>query len=167
MTKKLIIPAILTCALAACNGPATSSNESDATSNGITVKPAETVNETTVAPGKVVDAKTPAPKSPTTFPAAFQGRWGMNANDCDPRRDDNKGLLTVSADGLKFYESRAKVVTITTISDTGLAADLSFSGEGQTWNSKSVFQLVDGGKTLLRTEEEPAASYRYAKCPAA
>ncbi|QNQ07858.1 hypothetical protein [Sphingomonas alpina] len=167
MTKKLIIPAILACALAACNGPAAPSNESADARDGITVKPAKPVKETTVATDKTVDVRKPAPKSPTTFPAAFQGRWGMTANDCDPARDDNKGLLTVSAGGLKFYESRAKVVTIAPISDNGLAADLTFNGEGQTWSSKTVFQLVDGGKTLLRTEEEPASSYRYAKCPAA
>ena len=88
----------------------------------------------------------------------------MNANDCDPKRDDNKGLITITADLIKFYESRATIAKLSVSSPTRIATDLSFNGEGQTWQSRSVFDLSDGGRKLSRTEEEPAGSYVYAKC---
>jgi hypothetical protein len=173
MNKKLIIAAALASLLAACNGPATPSNGKgeggDTSAAGHAGSPAardETANQTVVVAGNVTESPAPLPtaKTPSTFPVAFRGRWGMNANDCDPKRDDNKGLLTVSAETLTFYESRAKITALTSISPTTVLADLSFSGEGQSWNSKTAFALADGGKTLLRTEEEPASSYRYQRC---
>lgn len=179
MTKKLIIPVALACLLAACEKQSTSSSnvtidisETEAANDSAaSVAPGQTTNASMATTDNATNAPSPMPtptaKTANAFPAAYQGRWGMNANDCDPKRDDNKGLLTVSADTLKFYESRARIASLKAISPTRLIADLSFSGEGQTWNSKTAFELADGGKTLLRTEEEPASSYRYAKCPAA
>ncbi|MGY4397055.1 hypothetical protein ACVWZA_002246 [Sphingomonas sp. UYAg733] len=183
MTKKLIIPVALACMLAACGKPTTSSNvtidigETDtANQTGTATAPDQMTNDSVAITGNATAGNandvpsampTPVTKIANAFPAAYQGRWGMNANDCDPKRDDNKGLLTVSADALKFYESRARIASLKAISPTQLMADLAFSGEGQTWNSKTAFELADGGKTLLRTEEEPASSYRYIKCPAA
>ncbi|QNA83052.1 hypothetical protein G4G27_02745 [Sphingomonas sp. So64.6b] len=177
MTKKLIIPAVLACMLAACEKPTTSSNvtidisESEVANDSAAGTAAgQTTNDSMATTDNATNVPMPTPtstaKTANAFPAAYQGRWGMNANDCDPKRDDNKGLLTVSAETLKFYESRARIASLKAISPTRLIADLSFSGEGQTWNSKTAFELTDGGKTLLRTEEEPASSYRYAKCPA-
>src|SRR3546814_5910594 len=72
-----------------------------------------------------------AVETATVLPVDFQGRWGLVANDCDPARDDNKGLMTVAADTLKFYESRGVVKTVTIASPTKLTADLAFTGEGQ------------------------------------
>src|SRR5687768_11553061 len=45
-----------------------------------------------------------------SIPAALHGRWGMSPADCTSTRGDAKGLLVVSADGLRFYESRATPV---------------------------------------------------------
>jgi hypothetical protein len=121
--------------------------------NAVTPNPAPSTTPTAVAAGMA-----------RTFPVAFRGRWGMNINDCDPKRDDNKGLLTITADAIRFYESRATIARLSVSSPTRISADLSFSGEGQTWQSRSVFELSDGGKTLARAEEEPSVSYVYAKC---
>src|SRR3546814_10414116 len=70
-----------------------------------------------------------AVETATVLPVDFQGRWGLVANDCDPARDDNKGLMTVAADTLKFYESRGVLTTVTIASHTKLTADLSRSEE--------------------------------------
>ena len=40
----------------------------------------------------------------TAIPASLHGRWGLTPADCTSTRGDAKGLLIVSADGLKFYE---------------------------------------------------------------
>ncbi|MDP1028032.1 hypothetical protein Q5H91_12480 [Sphingomonas sp. KR1UV-12] len=110
----------------------------------------------------------PAATPVTSIPVAFQGRWGMVPNDCDPKMDyAAKGLMTVTADRLRFYESRA------TISDakqagTVLTATLSFSGEGQTWQQQARMTLLDDGKTLVRDgtgEGMEGGPFRYSKCP--
>ncbi|HEX6218205.1 MAG TPA: hypothetical protein VFZ35_02900, partial [Sphingomicrobium sp.] len=48
---------------------------------------------------------------PTTpaaaIPAFLHGRWGLTPGDCTSTRGDNKGLLTITAERLEFYESRA------------------------------------------------------------
>ena len=49
----------------------------------------------------------PLPAPASSIPAALQGRWGLTPADCMPGRSDAKGLLTITADGLRFYESRA------------------------------------------------------------
>ncbi len=50
----------------------------------------------------------PVQAAPGKIPASLHGRWGMTPADCTSTRGDAKGLLIVSADGLKFYESVAK-----------------------------------------------------------
>lgn len=156
--------AMLSLALAACSAPPGPGNETSAE-----VAPSGDVG--IVAPPAPRATPSPAPAATataaaTTFPAAFRGRWGMTVNDCDPRRDDNKGLMVVSADGITFYESRATVTGLTQSGPTRLMADLAFSGEGQTWSSRTVLELADGGRALTRSEETPAASYSYRKCAA-
>lgn len=109
---------------------------------------------------------TPLPTVETAFPKDFQGRWGMVANDCDPTRDDAKGLMTVAAESLRFYESRGKPTRIEIASPFKLTAELAFTGEGQAWTKRSTMTLIEGGRTMVREESEPAASYRYMRCPA-
>ena len=158
---------MLTLGLAACSSPDTSSVSGNDSASGNEVAPIGAA----AAPEVVTPVASPAPApsatpkaQATTFPAAFRGRWGMNANDCDPKRDDNKGLITVSADAIKFYESRAKLSTLTVSTPTRIGTDLAFNGEGQTWQSRTVFELEGGGKTLIRAEESD--SYTYTRCPA-
>ena len=102
------------------------------------------------------------------IPAAVQGRWGLVANDCDPSRDDAKGLLTIGPDTLKFYESRAKLGQVKEIDASRIRASFAFSGEGMTWTRDEVLDAQDGGKTLIRREygEDAAPGpLRYSRCP--
>jgi hypothetical protein len=106
--------------------------------------------------------------APTQIPAAVQGRWGLGANDCDPSRDDAKGLLTIGPDTLKFYESRATLGEIREIDESRIRASFDFSGEGMTWTRDEVLDAQDGGKTLVRREygEDAAPGpLRYTRCP--
>ena len=52
-------------------------------------------------------ADEPVVEATSTIPASFQGRWALSPADCTSTRGDNKGLLTVAADKLTFYEARA------------------------------------------------------------
>jgi hypothetical protein len=96
------------------------------------------------------------------IPAALQGRWGLTPADCEPGRSDNKGLLTISGNELKFYESRGVPGTSIEASSQGISGNFNFTGEGQTWSKYVSLKLQ--GSELLRTERNPAASYTYARC---
>ena len=110
------------------------------------------------------DTGTPAP---TELPAALRGRWGLVSADCTSTRGDAKGLLTITADQLEFYES---VGTLDTIMDAGpnrVRATFDFQGEGMTWQREVVLDAQDDGATLVRREYGEGAApgpFRYAKC---
>ena len=109
----------------------------------------------------------PPPISPNAdaagiIPARLQGRWGLTPADCTSTRGDNKGLLVVTADALKFYESRAVPGISIEKTDHSISGEFNFTGEGQAWTKYESFKLQSDG--LVRTERSPAASYTYAKC---
>lgn len=108
----------------------------------------------------------PATENVANIPQAFQGRWGMVANDCDPARDDAKGLMVVEPNMLRFYESRATLVSAEAKGAEALNVRLSVSGEGQQWTADQTLTLLDDGRTLVRTEGKAGATQRYERCPA-
>lgn len=96
------------------------------------------------------------------IPTAFHGRWGLTPADCMPNRSDNKGLLVVSADGLRFYEAQAKPAGELRRTPRSVSGRFMFTGEGENWNRHEVLELQD--HKLVRTESDPMASYTYARC---
>jgi hypothetical protein len=102
------------------------------------------------------------PPAPGKIPASLQGRWGMTPEDCTSTRGDAKGLLIVSADSLKFYESVAKPAGDLKASGDSASGDFAFTGEGMTWKKYEALELQDN--KLVRTESKPMASFTYARC---
>ena len=102
------------------------------------------------------------PSTAVVIPASLHGRWGMTPGDCTSTRGDAKGLLLVSADGLKFYESVAKPSGELKISGDSASGDFAFTGEGMTWKKFEALELQDN--KLVRTESDPMASFTYARC---
>ena len=103
------------------------------------------------------------------LPAAMQGRWDINAADCTTTMGDDKGLLTIDADTLAFYESRATLETVRERSQTWIDAVFAFSGEGTTWQRRMTLELVDNGQALIRRDHGADAApdpLRYDRCPA-
>lgn len=98
------------------------------------------------------------PPEQATIPAALHGRWGMTPADCDPARADNKGLMTVTADTLAFYESRARLQAVTSAEPNQLAGRFAFTGEGQNWTADIT--LTRQGDTLVREEAGPRFTYK-------
>ncbi len=139
---------------------------------------AETTAEEAAARGEmaanssVAPAPSPAPAetatpAPTEIPAALQGRWGLVPADCTSTRGDAKGLLTISATKLDFYESVGTLDTIMDAEPTRIRAAFDFEGEGMTWQREIVLDVQDDGATLIRREygEDAAPGpFRYAKC---
>jgi hypothetical protein len=123
----------------------------------------DAVPNATGAPPEKGGAPTTQPPAPAkTIPAALQGRWGLSPADCMPNRADAKGLLVISADQIRFYESRAVPGPDVQGDDNSISGNFNFTGEGQSWTKFESIQLQ---KTdLVRTETKPAASFTYAKC---
>ena len=104
----------------------------------------------------------PVAETTNTIPAAFVGRWGLTPADCTSTRGDNKGLLTVAADRLSFYEARAVPAGSLKRTKDSVSGDFNFTGEGETWKRYQVLELQDS--KLVRTESGPMASDTYARC---
>ena len=154
--KTLVLPFAMVCGLAACDGAPTETDQAAAPDAPEIAAPAPPETSTV----------SPSPAA-STIPAVIQGRWGLVAADCEPGRDDAKGLLTITADKLEFYES---VGTLDSIEEAGanrIRADFDFTGEGMTWERDIALDLQDGGQTLVRREYGEGAAaeaFRYSKC---
>jgi hypothetical protein len=107
-------------------------------------------------------APPPAPASTGLIPAPLQGRWGLTPADCTSTRGDAKGLLVVNGGELRFYESRAVPAPGVEADGGAISGNFRFAGEGQAWSKYEA--LKRSGDKLTRTENNPAASFTYAKC---
>jgi hypothetical protein len=104
----------------------------------------------------------PLPSPVSGIPVALQGRWALTAADCTSTRGDNKGLLVVTSDELRFYESRAVPAADVTSDTDSISGSFAFTGEGQSWTKYEALKVDKKG--LTRTETNPTASFSYAKC---
>ena len=87
--------------------------------------------------------------------------------DCTSTLGDAKGLLTISAGQMKFYEAVARIGKVKEADDSRIRATFNYSGEGQTWTQDVVLDAQDGGKTLIRRDYGPDAlpgPQRYTRC---
>src|SRR5688500_18174830 len=102
----------------------------------------------------------------TVIPAAFQGQWGMVPADCTSTRGDNKGLITVEADSIRFYESRAILTKVTENAPENFTGDFKFTGEGQPGIKPQTLKLAGSSNTVSRSETSPAMRFTYQRCTA-
>lgn len=119
-----------------------------------------------VSAGEV--SATPAVEE-STIPEMLRGRWGLVPADCTSTKGDAKGLLTITADKLEFYESVATLGPIREVDADSIGASFDFTGEGETWIQEVALSTSDGGKTLVREDIGPRAQpgpFTYTQCPA-
>lgn len=103
----------------------------------------------------------------TDIPAAFFGRWGLVPADCTSTAGDAKGLITIDAESVQFYESRAVVDEMVEKDASTVSARFAFSGEGQEWMRDMQWKLSENGTTLTRSETGEDAipePLTYSKC---
>jgi hypothetical protein len=152
---------LLPLALVACQGPPDSNQANAAEQQNqldAPVKDVETLppDETAVVEtGNGAAAVVPAS---TKIPEGLHGRWGMVPADCTSTRGDAKGLMTVGADTLTFYESRAKLTNVASADPDRFSGAFAFTGEGQSWTANVT--LSREGDTLVRQEEGPRFTYK-------
>lgn len=128
--------------------------------------PAPAANAAEPAAGATPTA-TPTPEPATGIPAALHGRWGLVPADCTSTRGDNKGLLTITADMLRFYESRGTIAKIVERDANRIVADFAMTGEGQEWTRRMTLDAQDDGRTLIRREQGADAmpgALKYSRC---
>ena len=114
-------------------------------------------------------ASAPDGMAAATIPAALYGRWGINPGDCTDERGDAKGSIQISAEGLRFYESRATVREVANADDASIRATYDFLGEGQSWSRDIELRMSADGTKLVQTEFGEGAITQpmtYTKCPA-
>lgn len=116
-----------------------------------------------------------APAADTTVPAtaipeALRGRWGLVAADCTSIRGDNKGILEIGPDSLRFYESRGRLGQIASATADSIRATYAFTGEGMEWTREMQMRLIEGGTPRLeRIDYGPDAAPEplvYERCSA-
>lgn len=115
----------------------------------------------------VAEPAPPARTSADAIPDALLGRWGLTAADCEPGRVGAEGLLTVTANGLEFYESVGTLDEIREVTAEHIRATFDFTGEGMEWERDMALELQEAGGALVRREygaDAAPGSFRYVKC---
>lgn len=158
---------LLILALAACK-PATDANNAAATEpNAAAPTDIESLPPSEdVIPPVTEDGAANEAAAANAIPAAFHGRWGMVPADCTTTRGDNKGLITVDSNSIKFYESRATLAKVTMDAPENFTGNFTFTGEGQTWTKSENLKLTGSSNTLIRSEPDPPVKLTYTRCPA-
>lgn len=148
-------------ALAAC------SKEPDATATQSAPTETEEVFQEDAAPISEAPQEEATIASLDEIPETVRGRWGLVPADCTSTKGDAKGLLEVSGDQLKFYESVAKLGTIKEAGESRIRATFAYTGEGQSWNQDVVLDVQDDGKTMIRRDygkDAMPGPLKYTRC---
>jgi len=130
----------------------------------------EVFQEDAVSPSAAPESEASPARSSAAgdeIPQAVRGRWGLVAADCTSPLGDAKGLLEVSADQLKFYESVAKLGTVKEVGESRIRATFAYTGEGQSWTQDVVLDAQDDGKTMIRRDygkDAMPGPLKYTRC---
>ncbi len=162
----------LAIALAACDAQdpvANDANEIGEPADIETLPPDESVdtstNEPANEPANEVTNSAVVDQAGKPIPASMHGRWALTPGDCTTTRGDDKGLLTISAKELRFYESVAVPAANVATSDNAVEGSFNFTGEGQNWTSRQTLQVK--GDKLMRKQSDPPTSLTYTRCASA
>ncbi len=151
----------LALALGACSGEsadpaASSSPDPELMAPGATLSPSPSP---TLTPSEGPTIK--------QIPLALRGRWGLVPADCTSTRGDAKGLLTIGAVDLKFYESVGTLTSGTSNDPMQLRGSFAYNGEGMEWTREVALVADSGGKSLDFQDsgkDAPAERRTYTKC---
>jgi hypothetical protein len=155
---RLALPMATALALAACGRPDVVAEEAD--TNLLPAVNTSTPSVTGARPDNAV-ATGPGAVAAAAIPTSLHGRLGLTPGDCMESHGD-EGLLTITANEVRFYESVAVPSAKAQTSANSISAEFAFTGEGESWTRHQTFELR--GNTLVRTERDPVATFRYVRC---
>lgn len=167
MKRNLLFMTVLT--LAACSGEPEPAADPTRAAGAVEAPPGPVATVTLAASTAPAPSPTAETGKPAAMPAAMHGRFGMVPADCTTRMGDDKGLLTVSAEGLRFYESVARPAAGAVITPETVKGRFAYSGEGMEWTRQVSLVLKDAGRTLVLEEfgEDAVSGPRtYRRCAA-
>ncbi|PJJ99422.1 hypothetical protein CO641_07660 [Lysobacteraceae bacterium NML91-0213] len=95
------------------------------------------------------------------IPSAFIGRWAPHADACS----DAHGLerITITAEGLRFYESTATPHHLRTHAADDVSATFAYEGEGQRWEHEQRLRLIDADTLEVTGPDD--LRLRRVRCP--
>ncbi len=94
------------------------------------------------------------------LPGAFLGEWtGTNADCADAVADTH---LSITSRALQFYESQGSIVSVAQAGPRAVRVDVSYEGEGQSWNRQQTLTLSDDGSRLTVADED--GSFARKRC---
>lgn len=162
MTRTLpVLTLTAALALAAC------SKQPEAPASTAAPTETEEVFQESPAPVEATEAGEGAAVGMSEIPETIRGRWGLVSADCTSTKGDAKGLLEVSDDQLKFYESVAKLGEIKEAGESRIRATFDYTGEGQSWTNDVVLDVQDDGKTMIRRDygkDAMPGPLKYTRC---
>ena len=167
--KQIAMAVLLGLALAACQQSSDDNFAIDETNTANaeveTLPPDETVDANAGEP--VLNEADDSGSEPAALriPGAFQGRWGMVPADCTSTRGDAKGLITVTDDKIRFFESTGTLTKVILNAPENFTGTFAFTGEGQSWTNSQNLQLTGSSKTLVRSQADVSQSFTYKRCP--
>ena len=160
--KRIALALVLV--LAACGSNPAAENQA---ATDMETLPAD---ESAATPGdQLENGATEAPANLTTgnvetlIPAALHGRWGLSAEDCVPGRDETRGLVAISAESIRLYESVAKPAKVLERTDTSIRGEFAFTRKGLSWTGPLSWSL--NGDRLTRIDSELDSKQVYTRCP--
>ncbi|MBS0482989.1 MAG: hypothetical protein JSR96_12765 [Proteobacteria bacterium] len=86
------------------------------------------------------------------IPGALLGRWGLVPADCTTQKGDEKGLMTIDADSLRFYESVATLKAVSKGEAGTFRGTFAYRGEGMEWQRDVAMKVAADGKSLVMEE---------------
>ncbi|MBA3512714.1 hypothetical protein [Sphingomonas sp.] len=96
------------------------------------------------------------------LPPALYGRWGLTPADCASDQP-NRGVMTIAANGVRFFNSLAKPTGTATSGPNGVRGEFAFFGEaGRTWTGPLSLTVQDN--KLTRIDSEADSRQVYTRC---
>lgn len=145
-------------ALGACGRPDAVAEEAD--TNSLPAVNTSAPSATGARPDNAI-ATGPGAVAAAAIPPSLRGRWGLTPGDCMTAHG-SEGLVTISANEVRFYESVAVPSAGAQTSANSISGEFAFTGEGENWTRHQTFELR--GNMLVRTDRDPVASFRYVRC---
>lgn len=98
------------------------------------------------------------------IPKVFQGTWDANDEACKTKYSDMR--LVISALAVDYWESSGNLIEVIELKNTSLIARFAFSGEGESWESKVTYFLLNEGNKLVQAFDDGLRVSRI-RCPGA
>ncbi|WP_445427521.1 hypothetical protein [Alishewanella sp. HL-SH05] len=86
------------------------------------------------------------------IPKTFQGTWDANDEACKTQYSDMR--LHISSSVVEYWESSGNLIEVIESKNISFIARFAFSGEGENWESKITYFLLNEGSKLVQAFDD-------------